>query len=290
MKEHGTGKYRLQELNAMELPAFTEAVGSIFEKSPWIAGAAWEKRPFASVHGLFEAMLHAVELSDEEAQLALLRAHPDLGARLKMTEESTREQAGAGLDRLSRREFRYMNALNRLYREKHGFPFIIAVKGKTKEAIMAAMRQRIAHSREEELKQALREVGKIAGFRLADLAEASGRLSTHVLDTAAGRPASGMRVQLWAMEEEPAGAWEASASLVKDLLLDDDGRSPEPLLAGYLQKGAYELRFFAGDYFGGRNIGFLHVIPVRFAILDPEAHYHVPLLVSPGGYSTYRGS
>lgn len=285
-----SGTYSLQELNVMDRSEFAYAVGSIFEQSPWIAEAAWDKRPFSTIQSMFAAMLEIVEQAGEERQLALLRAHPDLGARLKMTEESTREQAGAGLDQLTKREFRYMNALNRLYREKHGFPFIIAVKGRTKEAILAFMRQRVAHSREPELKQALREVGRIAGFRLADLVQAAGRLSTHVLDTGTGRPASGMRVELWELEEDGMGAAAASVRLLKDIRLNEDGRCGEPLLSGYLQTGVYELRFHAGDYFAGRSIGFLDVIPVRFAIRDPEAHYHVPLLAAPGGYSTYRGS
>lgn len=285
-----TGTYTLQELNEMDRSAFAGVVGAIFEDSPWIAEAAWERRPFPDIHTMFSVMLDIVGQADEELQLALLRAHPDLGARLSMTEASTREQAGAGLDRLSKREFRYMHAMNRLYRQKHGFPFIIAVKGRTKEAVMACMRQRVANSREAELKQALIEVGKIAGFRLAGLVRAGGRLSTHVLDTAAGKPASGMRVELWELEGGGIGSGAEGIRLLKDVRLNEDGRCGEPLLSGYLQTGTYELRFHAEDYFGGRGIGFLDVIPVRFAIRDPEAHYHVPLLVSPGGYSTYRGS
>ncbi|MDF2935911.1 MAG: decarboxylase [Paenibacillaceae bacterium] len=287
---HISGIYTLQELNEMDRPAFVAAVGVIFEKSPWVAESAWKKRPFPAIHSMFESMLEIVEQADEELQLALLRAHPDLGARLAMTEESTREQAGAGLDQLTKREFRYLDAMNRLYREKHGFPFIIAVKGRTKEAIMAFMRKRVAHSREAELKQALKEVGKIAGLRLDGLVQANGRLSTHVLDTASGRPASGMRVELWELEGDGMGAAADGIRQLKDIRLNEDGRCGEALLTGYLHTGTYELRFHAGDYFAGRDIGFLDVIPVRFTIKEPEAHYHVPLLVSPGGYSTYKGN
>lgn len=285
-----TRTYTLQELNEMDRDAFAEAVGAIFESSQWIAEAAWESRPFQAVHSMFAVMLEQVEQADEELQLELLRAHPDLGARLAMTEASTREQAGAGLDRLTKREFRYMNAMNRLYRQKHGFPFIIAVKGRTKEAVMAFMRQRVANSREAELRQALKEVGIIAGFRLAGLVQAAGRLSTHVLDTSIGKPACGMRVELWELEGDGMGAAAVDIRLLKDVRLNEDGRCGEPMLMGYLQTGTYELRFHAGDYFAERGVGFLDVIPVRFEIRDPEAHYHVPLLVSPGGYSTYRGS
>jgi 5-hydroxyisourate hydrolase len=115
-----------------------------------------------------------------------------------------------------------------------------------------------------------------------------GRLTTHVLDTASGRPAEGLKIELYALG--PA------ARLVKAAATNSDGRLDEPLLAGAdLQKGEYELRFFAGDYLRRRGIGlpepaFLDVIPVRFGVAEPQAHYHVPLLLSPFGYSTYRGS
>jgi hydroxyisourate hydrolase len=110
----------------------------------------------------------------------------------------------------------------------------------------------------------------------------SGRLTTHVLDTAAGRPAAGVRVELWR-----AGA------LVGSAVTDADGRTEAPL-ASELEVGAYELRFFVGPYFAASGLAadppFLDVVPVAFGVADAGASFHVPLLVSPWAYSTYRGS
>ncbi|MBA3543546.1 MAG: hydroxyisourate hydrolase [Chthoniobacterales bacterium] len=105
-------------------------------------------------------------------------------------------------------------------------------------------------------------------------------LTTHVLDTARGQPAKGMKIELWSL---------AQKRLVKTVTTNDDGRTEEPLLSGSEQPaGEYELIFHVGDYFGERS--FLDRVPVRFTIGDPSAKYHVPLLVSPWVYSTYRGS
>lgn len=161
--------WTLEQLNGLDQLDFIAAAGGVFEHSPWIACETWRTRPFLSVEELHRAMAQVVEGAREEAQLALLRAHPDLGARIAMTDHSKKEQSGAGLDRLTRREYRYMSALNRLYREKHGFPFIMAVKGRSKDEIIGAMRRRIRNVRAVELKQALREVEEIARLRLDDL-------------------------------------------------------------------------------------------------------------------------
>ncbi|SFI33240.1 5-hydroxyisourate hydrolase [Paenibacillus sp. UNC496MF] len=110
-----------------------------------------------------------------------------------------------------------------------------------------------------------------------------GRLTTHVLDTSRGVPAAGLRIRLMALAEGLA------ARLVAEAKTNADGRVDRPLLAdGELEAGIYELRFDVGAYFGDR--AFLDVVPVRFVVTDPGAHYHVPLLVAPFGYSTYRGS
>jgi 5-hydroxyisourate hydrolase len=112
------------------------------------------------------------------------------------------------------------------------------------------------------------------------------RLSTHVLDTARGVPAAGMRVRLFAIEGE-------TRRLLKSVVTNADGRTGEPVLAGdRLQPGVYELEFAVAEYFGssGPQPPFLGDVPVRFGLFDPEGNYHVPLLVSPFGYSTYKGS
>lgn len=116
----------------------------------------------------------------------------------------------------------------------------------------------------------------------------AGRLTTHVLDTASGKPAEGLRIELYRIEGE-------SRTHIKSVKTNDDGRCDAPLLSGeQMQTGTYELLFHAGDYLGGAakrgENPFLDVIPLRFGIGDKGAHYHVPLLLSPFSYSTYRGS
>ncbi len=111
----------------------------------------------------------------------------------------------------------------------------------------------------------------------------SGRLSTHVLDIALGRPAAGIRIQLWRVETD-------NRQLLKEVVTNQDGRTDTPLLVGDdLRVGVYELVFQVGPYFGN-EAGFLGDVPVRFRILNPAENYHVPLLVSPWSYTTYRGS
>ena len=117
----------------------------------------------------------------------------------------------------------------------------------------------------------------------------SGRLTTHVLDTAAGRPAAGVGIEVWRLEGE-------ARRLVRAATTNADGRVDDPLLVGdTMAAGVYELVFAVGVYFARQGLAvadppFLDRVPVRFAIADPSAHYHVPLLVSPWAYSTYRGS
>lgn len=116
--------------------------------------------------------------------------------------------------------------------------------------------------------------------------QGAGRLTTHVLDTALGKPAENLRIDLYRVDGD-------ELHLVKSTRTNDDGRCDAPLLsAEAMQAGVYELRFHAGDYLGRPADGpmFLDIIPIRFGLADENAHYHVPLLLSPYSYSTYRGS
>ena len=118
-----------------------------------------------------------------------------------------------------------------------------------------------------------------------------GRLTTHVLDTAQGRPAGGMSIALWRLDGAGGGR-----VLVKEVRTNADGRTDQPMLTGEeFAPGVYELVFQVGEYFASHVTSlptppFLSEVPVRFGIADPSAHYHVPLLPSPWAYSTYRGS
>lgn len=156
----------LAELNAYDRKRFVEALGWIFEDSPWVAERAWARRPFASLDALHEVMVVVVQQATAPEQLALLRAHPDLGTRVRISDASTREQRGAGLDRLTPEEHARLQRLNGDYRRRFGFPFLFAVKGSTKEDVLAALEARVGRSEDAEFEEALRQVCTIARFRL----------------------------------------------------------------------------------------------------------------------------
>jgi 2-oxo-4-hydroxy-4-carboxy-5-ureidoimidazoline decarboxylase len=156
----------LAEVNACDRERFAAALGWIFEDSPWVAERAWDQRPFSTIDALHAAMVSVVNAAPRAEQLALLRAHPDLGARARMSDASAGEQAGAGLDRLSPSQFERLQRLNGAYREKFGYPFLFAVTGSTTQQILAALEARVSRSHEEEFAEALRQVARIAAFRL----------------------------------------------------------------------------------------------------------------------------
>ena len=151
----------------------------MFEHSPWVAEHAYERRPFATREALHAAMVAAVEDAGPERQLALLRAHPELAGRAavrgEMTEHSTQEQGGSGLLDCSPEEFARLQELNRAYGEKFGFPFIVAVRGLDRAAIIEAFARRLENGREAEMAEALRQIARITGLRIAGaVEEASG--------------------------------------------------------------------------------------------------------------------
>jgi 2-oxo-4-hydroxy-4-carboxy-5-ureidoimidazoline decarboxylase len=159
----------LDEVNGFDRPAFVQALGWIFEASPWVPERAWTARPFASVTALYGAMCGVVHGASDEERLALLRAHPDLGARARMSQASVGEQQGAGLDQLTADEFDRLQLLNAAYRARFGFPFLLAVKGSTKHDVLAALERRLARRPDDEIEEAVRQVFKIARFRLDEL-------------------------------------------------------------------------------------------------------------------------
>ena len=158
----------LAELNACDRARFVATLGWIFEDSPWVAERAWAHRPFASREQLHAVMTAHVAGATRDEQLALLRAHPDLGTRARMSDASTGEQAGAGLDRLTPHEFERLRGLNAAYREKFGYPFLLAVKHSTTHQVLDALERRLPHDPSEEFAEALRQVYRIAQFRLED--------------------------------------------------------------------------------------------------------------------------
>ena len=158
----------LKELNYMEQQQFVDALGWIFEHSPWVAERSWKARPFQSVEALHTAMVRTVDVASAAEQLALICAHPDLGAKAAMSEASVGEQAGAGLNQLSAAEFETLHKLNSAYKNKFDFPFIYAVKGATKQEILQALEKRLSNDKDSEWSTALRQIVRIAWFRLSE--------------------------------------------------------------------------------------------------------------------------
>lgn len=160
----------LAQVNAMPPEAFRAAFGGVFEHSPWIAERAFAARPFASVAALHGAMSDVVRRASREEQLALLRAHPDLAGKEAragtMTRDSASEQGGAGLSALARGEMERIDGLNRRYRGKFGFPFIIAVRRHTKDGIFREFERRLENDADTELANGLEQVFLITRLRL----------------------------------------------------------------------------------------------------------------------------
>jgi len=162
----------LTEINAMDRENFVHQFGDVAEHSPWVAEQAFDARPFSTVDALYEAFASVILRASSSDMLALIRAHPDLAGRAavagQLGQDSSREQAGAGLDSLTRQEFEQFTRLNARYRERFDFPFIFAVKGATKHQILAGFESRIDNSRDDEFVTARAQVLKIVQFRLAD--------------------------------------------------------------------------------------------------------------------------
>jgi 2-oxo-4-hydroxy-4-carboxy-5-ureidoimidazoline decarboxylase len=161
----------LAELNALDRTGFVALLGAVYEHSPWVAEGVWPARPFASIAGLQAAMQDVVLAAPPARQLALLCAHPELLGKLaaaELTEASRGEQASAGLDRCTSEQRSRMQALNEAYRARFGFPFIVAVRGLDWASVIARIETRLVHEHKQETAVALHEVGRIAGFRIAD--------------------------------------------------------------------------------------------------------------------------
>jgi 2-oxo-4-hydroxy-4-carboxy-5-ureidoimidazoline decarboxylase len=172
----------LAELNRCDRAAFAAALGHLFEHSPWVAEETWDRRlglrslgeagPFRDAAELHAELCRTMRQASPERQLALIRAHPDLAGRLaqqrQLTPESTREQASAGLDRMSAEEMGAFQKLNDEYRKKFGFPFIICARLNARADILRAMQTRMNHAPSAERDAALAEIEKIAWLRLND--------------------------------------------------------------------------------------------------------------------------
>ncbi|MBC2770300.1 2-oxo-4-hydroxy-4-carboxy-5-ureidoimidazoline decarboxylase [Pusillimonas minor] len=170
-----TTKVSMATLNAMPVEDFVRVLGGVFEHSPWVAERAAAHRPFTSVHALHTEMVRQIEGAEHDLQMKLICAHPELAGKAairgELTPESTSEQAGAGLDQCAPEEFARLTQLNQAYREKFGFPFILAVKGYDRAGIIAQFERRLGLTPAQEVQESLQQIFKIGRFRLEALVE-----------------------------------------------------------------------------------------------------------------------
>ena len=288
----------LVQLNALDDQAFVSSLEGLYEKAPWVAAGAASSRPFATVGDLHDGLMRAVRQQPREALVAFLNAHPVLGGRDAragtLTADSTREQASLGLTALADDEAWLLEDLNARYLAKFGFPFLICARRHTRPSILRALQERLGHGLEQELTNALAEVEHIGRLRLVDrvtgagVPKVAGRLSTHVLDTHAGRPAENLKIELFE-------CGHSRPVRLVETVTNAEGRTDQPMFAGGpLRMGTYEMVFHMGDYYRLRAVittlhPFLDEVCVRFGVNEPEGHYHVPLVVTPWSYATYRG-
>jgi 2-oxo-4-hydroxy-4-carboxy-5-ureidoimidazoline decarboxylase len=169
--------FDIDAVNRMDRDAFVAAFGGTFEHSPWIAERAWAARPFKTPEALHAAMVGVVRAASDEERRRLLNAHPELAGKeareRAMTQDSTAEQGSAGLDRMSPGDFDRFDRLNAAYREKFGFPFIIAVRGRGKQEIVSAFERRLGNDAATEMAAALDEVAAITRMRMDRLVAAA---------------------------------------------------------------------------------------------------------------------
>jgi 2-oxo-4-hydroxy-4-carboxy-5-ureidoimidazoline decarboxylase len=292
--------YTLDQLNAMSEADFTAALADIYEHSPWVMQAAYERRPFGKLSTLHNAMAEAVRDATADTRMVLIKAHPDLAGRAAragaLTADSISELSSAGLDALSETEYSHFHELNDAHRVKFGIPFIICVRRHTKDSILSEFERRLALDQTGERDAALTEIFRIAALRLeqkvtaAEGLDLGGQLSTHVLDVHSGAPGADVSVELWELSRQ------GDDRLILRTVTNKDGRTDKPLIGGRpVPIGTYELRFSVADYYAARGAAlseppFLDMVPIRFSVSNPEARYHVPLVVSPWSFATYRGS
>ncbi|PSB30231.1 2-oxo-4-hydroxy-4-carboxy-5-ureidoimidazoline decarboxylase [Chlorogloea sp. CCALA 695] len=161
----------ITQLNQMSQEEFVNVLGTVFEHTPQIAQKAWNYRPFVDATQLHQKMVDVVSVMSIDEQLALIRVHPDLGSKALMAENSVEEQTGLGLDRLTAQEYDYFQLLNQAYKDKFGFPFIIAVKNHTKDSVLDEFERRLKNTVEVEIASAIAQINKIAWFRTLNLVE-----------------------------------------------------------------------------------------------------------------------
>jgi len=292
----------VSDLISQPLETIVDEIGGIYEHSPWVVETLLLKKEtskITTVSELAAGLKLIVNGASDDKKLKLLQAHPDLCEKVEamklLTVESQEEQSKSGLQSMKGEELDKFKSMNESYKAKFGFPFLLAVRNAGKSTVLSALEGRLKNSSsQQEFMVALDQVHNIAWMRLlskVNTDDAAGFLTCHVLDTASGIPAKKMKIVLTRLTPNE------SAGIIGEFVTNDDGRiEGGPALKGKdFIVGTYEWTFYAGDYFASRGQSmngtpFLDIIPLRFGIDNPDDHYHVPLLVSPWGFSTYRGS
>jgi 2-oxo-4-hydroxy-4-carboxy-5-ureidoimidazoline decarboxylase len=285
--------HTLDQLNAMPPDAFVAALHGVFEHAPWVAETAAAQRPFATIAGLHDALMAVVLAAPADRCLGFLRGHPTLSpttlADPALTASSRAEQGGLGMASLGEQLASFEQG-SAAYEARFGFPFIVCVRRQTPHFVLLGLQRRLANPPDQERAAALAEIGYITRLRLVDrvtgpgMPKTNGHLSAHVLDTARGKAAAGIRIEVF-----------REGVAIRQAVTNHDGRTDAPLLAdGPLRIGRYELRFHVEEYYAGwpnvTDPPWYDVIPIRFGVAEPEGRYHIPLLLGSWTYTTYRGT
>ncbi|MEP9368342.1 2-oxo-4-hydroxy-4-carboxy-5-ureidoimidazoline decarboxylase [Xanthobacter sp. VNH20] len=285
----------LATLNDASDAEFVATLAPVFEHSPWVAREVASARPFPTLTVLHRAMMATLSALDREALVTFLRVHPPLSPeslRGGTTPESIAEQSALGIATLDAAAAARLEALNAAYEKRFGFPFILAVRKASLDTLFATFERRLAASDEVERAEALEEISAISWMRLMDLVRPAptGSLSTHVLDVVRATPASGLGVELWRHDQD------GGMTRLEAFVTNAAGASERDLLGGgRLAAGTYEWRYDTSTYFARHGYAtparaYLGSVKVAFTVWNPEEHFHVPLLLSPGSYTTYRGN
>ena len=240
----------LKSLSQSDQAHFVKVLGGIFEHSPWVAEIAWHTRPFTTIDALHAAMVDAVRAADVSAQLALICAHPELAGKEaaagSLTQDSQSEQISAGLDRCTAGEIARLRALNKAYRDKFGFPFVMAVKHRPRHVILAALAERVGNEREQEFHTCLTEIGKIGRMRL------DGLLGSAAIERDASAHLSAQRI--WDRCEALARCSETPGALTR-VFLSAEQRAVNALVTTWMQEAGMAVRIDAIGNIVGRYEG-----------------------------------
>jgi 2-oxo-4-hydroxy-4-carboxy-5-ureidoimidazoline decarboxylase len=286
----------LDDVNRMNEDAFVKAFSNVYELSPWVARAAFTKRPFATVSAFHQAFSGSFVAAPRAQQVKFLHDLSDIGDKQakagSVTDASRSEQDASGIDNLEPTDQALLDALNKGYRARFDMSFEICVRRNTVATIFDEYARRLNNNGPDvELGIAIQELFYITRLRVAEMVTGSGApriygdVSAHVLDGTLGKPAEGVAVELheiWGERSRKVGAATTNADGRATLM----ERRPVPI-------GRYELRFAIGDYFRKRGVvpagekPFLDVIPMRTYIREAEDNYHYPLVVSPFAYSIH---